>query len=673
MNLESISGMTAELDAELESLDCEYGLSAENGDETELDVSVDPSSNTSGNEDQEANLDKSIEDENEIQAIDIFYGSACCSLGPKKAACWTQFHRKSVITARRESLELTRSELDLVILANIQAGRGSPALFPDSGSSTSSRTAIHYTFGGKQICRTSFCFLYAVGHTRLENLIKHYKTQGLTSRVQKLSQSRPHNHTSFTVIERIKSFIERFADNHALPLPGRLPSHKDYRVMLLPTDMTKVFVFQQYIKTCEKESCEDGKVSRWTFQRILNDVCPYVSVMKPATDLCFDCQQNPTILMRSTNLPESVKSKRLEDAQRHLSLAKLQRHHYNDQCELAKLSLERVNDSSTVTPEYMHYSFDFAQQVHFPYSPQQPGQLFSRTPSLFGVCCEATTSQVNYLIDESDMAGKGANTIISLVHDYLEKHGKGEKHLLLHADNCVGQNKNNAFMQYLAWRVITKRNYSVQVSFMLVGHTKFAPDRFFGLFKRQFRRATVDTMYDIIRVMKESTIAGKNIPIPTVDPIGARNCQWYDWTSFLGNYFRAIPGITQYHHFQASREFPGEIVCRKFANSDDVKFQLLKKGINVSSFSSSDLPPIVTPKGLDAQRQWYLYEQIRPFCHSNLAKDITCPKPTVSKPCGGEKPTGVTSSTLSRKRKQGESSAASQPAPKRKQKLPKSK
>ena len=100
--------MTTELDAELESLDCEYGLSAENGDETELDVSVDPSSNTSGNEDQEANLDKSIEDENEIQAIDIFYGSACCSLGPKKAACWTQFHRKSVIIVTPKGLDAQR-------------------------------------------------------------------------------------------------------------------------------------------------------------------------------------------------------------------------------------------------------------------------------------------------------------------------------------------------------------------------------------------------------------------------------------------------------------------------------------------------------------------------------------------------------------------------------------
>ena len=121
-------------------------------------------------------------------------------------------------------------------------------------------------------------------------------------------------------------------------------------------------------------------------------MCPCVSVMKPATDLCFDCQQNATLLMRSANLPESVKSQRLEDAQKHLSLAKLQRHHYNDQCGLAKQSLE-VTDS---IPAYMHYSFDFAQQIHYPYSPQQPDQLLFRTLrkcGIFGVCCEATSTQ----------------------------------------------------------------------------------------------------------------------------------------------------------------------------------------------------------------------------------------------------------------------------------------
>ena len=87
-----------------------------------------------------------------------------------------------------------------------------------------------------------------------------------------------------------------------------------------------------------------------------------------------------------------------------------ERHHYNDQCELARLSLERVNDSSTVTPEYMHYSFDFAYitSTFSLFSSATWTAFFFRTPrkcGLFGVCCEATSSQVNYLIDESDMHG----------------------------------------------------------------------------------------------------------------------------------------------------------------------------------------------------------------------------------------------------------------------------
>ena len=39
--------------------------------------------------------------------------------------------------------------------------------------------------------------------------------------------------------------------------------------------------------------------------------------------------------------------------------------------------------------------------------------------------------------------------------------------------------------------------------------------------------------------------------------------------------------------------------------------------------------------GLDLKRQWYLYEQIRPHCKSNLAADLTCPKPKSPKPSSG--------------------------------------
>ncbi len=51
--------------------------------------------------------------------------------------------------------------------------------------------------------------------------------------------------------------------------------------------------------------------------------------------------------------------------------------------------------------------------------------------------------QVNYLIGEASDTGKGANTVISLLHHFLGHHALGEVELKLHSDNCFGQNKNN--------------------------------------------------------------------------------------------------------------------------------------------------------------------------------------------------------------------------------------
>lgn len=185
--------------------------------------------------------------------------------------------------------------------------------------------------------------------------------------------------------------------------------------------------------------------------------------------------------MRSANLPDGIKSERLLQAQTHLDRAKVQRKDYNSQCKRAADDIT-LSQALGNPPPYNHYSFDFAQQLQYPYNSQQPGELYFRTPrkcGLFGVCCEAKAYQVNYLIDEADDVGKGANCTISLLHNFLQNHNLGEKDLGLSADNCIGQ--NNAMMQYITWRVLTGRHRSVCLSFMLVGHTKFSPDRFFWL------------------------------------------------------------------------------------------------------------------------------------------------------------------------------------------------
>ncbi len=54
------------------------------------------------------------------------------------------------------------------------------------------------------------------------------------------------------------------------------------------------------------------------------------------------------------------------------------------------------------------------------------------------------------MIKEEESIGKGANAVISFVHNYFTLYGIGETNLIIHADNCAGQNKNNAMIMYLA-------------------------------------------------------------------------------------------------------------------------------------------------------------------------------------------------------------------------------
>ena len=154
------------------------------------------------------------------------------------------------------------------------------------------------------------------------------------------------------------------------------------------------------------------------------------------------------------------------------------------------------------------FSFDYAQQVQYPSNPDQPGAIFFKVPrkcELFGICNEAINRQTTYAIDEAVDRRKGANNVISYLHHYLENYGLGEKILFLQADNCCGQNKNNAMMQYLHWRVDQNLHTKISINFMIAGHTKFGPNRCFGLIKQM-----VSSIFDVANIINDSS-AGTNI------------------------------------------------------------------------------------------------------------------------------------------------------------------
>ena len=112
----------------------------------------------------------------------------------------------------------------------------------------------------------------------------------------------PANTTSLERVTRILQIVKNLAASISLPLPGRLPNFRDERVQLLPTDMSKIELFRKYRKACEDEGTQP--VGRSTFLDLWNKQLPYITVMKPATNLSWVCQQSLSSILKSANLCE---------------------------------------------------------------------------------------------------------------------------------------------------------------------------------------------------------------------------------------------------------------------------------------------------------------------------------------------------------------------------------
>ena len=110
---------------------------------------------------------------------------------------------------------------------------------------------------------------------------------------------------------------------------------------------------------------------------------------------------------------------------------------------------------------------------------------------LFGIQNEAVREQINYVLDEDEIIGKGPNGTLSLVFDGIKRLNKGEKHLKITCDNAGGQNKNNVTIWFYLYLVICGYYESIELNFMIPGHTKFKCDGSFGLIKKLYRKTSV--------------------------------------------------------------------------------------------------------------------------------------------------------------------------------------
>ncbi|CAG8771849.1 12952_t:CDS:1, partial [Ambispora leptoticha] len=183
-----------------------------------------------------------------------------------------------------------------------------------------------------------------------------------------------------------------------------------------------------------------------------------------------------------------------------------------------------------------------------------------------------TKEQINFVLAENELLDKGVNGTLNLVLNGIKQFKRGEKHLKLTCDNAAGQNKNNSAIQFCQFLVMMGYYESVELNFMIAGHTKFSPDRNFGMIKKKYRKSTIYSKEQFVEVVNKSSPQGLN-KVKCYE--NGKGFNYYDF-KVLEKYFVKLPSLAKYHHFFFSADKPGIVRVKEFVNSPFEEFNLLK-------------------------------------------------------------------------------------------------
>ncbi len=564
--------------------------------------------------------------------------STPCSCGRN---CQSQFFAEEVFRFRADFRLMSWESKNSFILSQLRSAmRSSTHAVSGRKEKPRARQRFEYRISlDREVCREVFLFYHGETISRLKHLQKHVVEVGISPPRHGNVGWIPTHACPDELKTDVKCFIRNFAMAHGMPDPGRdVRKGKGKLRLLLPAMLNYTAVYRVF-----KESSQHD-ISYRTFLRIWHDVASYICFSKPRSDLCMRCEDFKKRLNQlNADLTEEAETKKItvyREALAHIEHARRERNHYRQCIKISeqnyskidiKQRMGRVQANSRAFP--MHYSWDFAQQLHYPFEDQQVGPIYFKTPrraQVFGVCCEGIPRQVNYLIDEADFFDKGSNTVISLLDHFFTHHGVGEKQVFLTADNCVAQNKNNALLHYLMYRTLVGLHSEISLSFMVVGHTKFAPDGYFGLIKKRYRRSKTYTYDHLAHLIDES--CEQNQCQRYHDKHGNICFKYRDWTTWLSQYFRKLPNLTTYYHFHLDSDNPGVIKVKAAIDGKEQEHDLRKKPFPYSKDKRPRrLPTQLAPEALSAERQWYLYEKIREHIPSEKDQDATCPKPDIPK------------------------------------------
>ena len=228
---------TDELNVSVSVVSCSGQSSFANNEQS---VSQQASSqNTVAPVDEEARGQHSSDEE----ACAAFVRRTCGCKKANGSPCSSLFTVDHYILLRAQSALLTHDELDMVLLGSIMSTTlDNSHCIRDGRHKDAKRRKVSSNFmhHGHNICKVTFAFLYGIGiNHRVLAIRKHYQQQGLEPRTHQNSRRLPPRTLSFDDINRIVKYLQQYAEQHAILLPGRVPGCKRDDVKLLPSSNSK--------------------------------------------------------------------------------------------------------------------------------------------------------------------------------------------------------------------------------------------------------------------------------------------------------------------------------------------------------------------------------------------------------------------------------------------------
>lgn len=491
------------------------------------------------------------------------------------------------------------------------------------------------------MCREAFLLLWGKGRGTFCDLRAYQKAHPGTfaPRVHGNVAKTSNHALSSSLHKEVVSFIKKIGKEAGEESEGRHLKRKNRAVKsgvvcFLPAFYSVALLYRLFIAHYqEKHKLAKNKpppLSLRQFYYIFQSSdCESVQLRSPRSDVCDVCLLYRSRIRRDSGIVDENDEDEVSAWNEHVTRAKEARNVYRDEIKAARQGFKDFLAEHKKAEQYIpHATFDFAQNLGLPQLCDEPQEIYfasQRAIYLFSIRDDGPGIQYNFLYDEGD-GGKGGNYVASMLVLFLLDLSSQFKTrcVLLNADNCCAQNKNNIVLWVLNILVMLGIFNHIELKFLEKGHSHCTVDGGHGLIKKEWRKRNVFSIEQAKQVIEECSDMQRAIILSPKE--------FFDWSSLLGQYFRKLPGISYQREFKFHKEKFGVVHYRSSHGKKWQTYQLLQnKYIKLPKEISSLVSikkhlKIMKPPGVPLKKQWNLFKKLRKYVPDEL-KDVLCPKP----------------------------------------------